>query len=317
MLPLAYTQSVELKNTLHDIDMLRSELLSIPLSPKNNTRLRWESKATRIYSSLALAQHLLSRGQVVKILGSKTKHIPSEYRDVLSYKKALEYIEDTWSANTRPVTTSIITTIASLALPRNVEAIDRAMISKEPEIRATLEYLETQVDHPVIQAGIALCLFTTSASLLADAGVTARLVTYMYLCKYGYDCRGLMTIEKQWLSSGASYEMAIANHEKQGSLNHMLMYIAQTIEQNLKERIQDVTASKLHQDFPAAFWELSDRQKIIIRELEEPTSSMTNKKVQQLFSISQITASRDLTKLATLGLVTSHGKGRSVSYTLT
>ncbi len=43
--------------------------------------------------------------------------------------------------------------------------------------------------------------------------------------------------------------------------------------------------------------------------------TITNKKVQKLFKVSQITASRDLAKLASVGLLFTHGKGRSVYYT--
>ena len=67
MLPLAYTESVELKNHLKVIDSLRRDILSAPVSPKVELKLRWEAKATRIHSSLALSHNLFSRGQVVKI----------------------------------------------------------------------------------------------------------------------------------------------------------------------------------------------------------------------------------------------------------
>ena len=66
---------------------------------------------------------------------------------------------------------------------------------------------------------------------------------------------------------------------------------------------------------PATFWEITTRQKEIMMYLENPTASVTNKTVQKLFNISQITASRDLARLANLGLLLAHGKGRSVYYT--
>jgi Fic family protein len=315
MLPLAYTESSALKEHLAQIDTLRARLLTIPLSPKTEMKFRWEARATRIHSSLTLAHTLFSRGQIVKILGSHTKHIPSDYRDVLAYDNALNYIDEYWMANQKPITVSSVLTLAMMVLPNPKDTIERAFTTVEAPMKTTLEYLENQNDHPIIQAGIALCLFSTAAGISLDSSIVARLVTSVFFAKFGYDCRGLMTVEKNWVASGNLYEDALASHQKEGNLNQWLLFFAQSIEENLLERVEDVSSSKFHQEFPASFWELSDRQRTIIRYLEEPTNSITNKKVQSMFGISQITSSRDLSKLTTLGLISSHGKGRSVSYT--
>ncbi len=317
MLPIAFTESVELKDHIHHIEALRMQLLTIPLQPKIELKLRWEAKATRIHSSLTLAHALFSRGQIVKILASQTRHIPNDYKAVLSYKRALEYIHDTWLASSKPVTLATISHLASLALPIPKDILEGSIKLVEIPIKTTLDYLENTNDHPIIQAGIALCLLSTSAKIPGDDGLVARLLSLIYLSKFGFDCGGLLTVEKNWVSSESSYDIAIASFTKQANLNHWLLYYAQTIEENLQEKIDDITNSKIHQDFPARFWELNDRQKTILTYLEEPTASITNSTVQKLFAISQITASRDLAKLTTLGLLFSHGKGRSVSYTRT
>jgi Fic family protein len=178
-----------------------------------------------------------------------------------------------------------------------------------------LDYLESQKDHPVIQSGIVLSVLSTDGAVTEDAGVIARLVASAFLAKYGFDLRGLLTVEKNWMAQDQSYAIALRSHSIDGNLNHFLLFYAQTIEENLNERLSDLSNNKFHQDFPAAFWDLNDRQKQILAVLEEPAVSITNKKVQGLFGVSQITASRDLSKLHTLGLIIPHGKGRSVSYT--
>ena len=53
----------------------------------------------------------------------------------------------------------------------------------------------------------------------------------------------------------------------------------------------------------SSFWDLNERQKVILGILDQPGVSITNKTVQKRFKISQITASRDLSKLAILGLL--------------
>ncbi len=64
-----------------------------------------------------------------------------------------------------------------------------------------------------------------------------------------------------------------------------------------------------------SYFELNDRQTSILNMLDLPQGSITNRKIQKAYKVSQITASRDLAKLTTLGFLFSHGKGRSVYYT--
>jgi hypothetical protein len=317
MLPLAYTESVELKEHLHSIDALRQQILCVPLSPKMELKARWDAKTTCIYSSLALSHNLLSRGQVAKILANQTRHIPAEYKDVITYEKALDYIQEAWAASAKPITISTVRTLAQMTLGIPNETLERAITTVEPSIHTLLDYLENQADHPVLQAGIALCLLSTNAAIPSDSGIVARLTASAFLAKYGYDIRGLLTIEKHWLMNESSYSIALSSLKQQGNLNHWLLFYVSTMEANLHERFEDLSNFKIHQDFASGFWELNDRQKGVLTHLSDPTSSITNRKVQQLFNVSQITASRDLAKLNTLGLIFPHGKGRSITYTRT
>jgi len=72
---------------------------------------------------------------------------------------------------------------------------------------------------------------------------------------------------------------------------------------------------KSQDNLPSSFWKLNGRQQSILSVLENPGEKITNKDVQKKFGVSQITASRDLSHLTTLGLLLAHGKGRSVYYT--
>ncbi|OGK57462.1 hypothetical protein A3H83_03340 [Candidatus Roizmanbacteria bacterium RIFCSPLOWO2_02_FULL_39_8] len=69
--------------------------------------------------------------------------------------------------------------------------------------------------------------------------------------------------------------------------------------------------------FSTRLLSLNSRQREIIQMLEDPKSRITNKQVQKKFSVSQITASRDLAKLTIVGVLFSHGKGRSTWYSKT
>ena len=66
---------------------------------------------------------------------------------------------------------------------------------------------------------------------------------------------------------------------------------------------------------PTTLKRLTIRQKEILYLLEKPETPITNKQIQQVFKVSQITASRDLARLSIVGLLLPHGKGRATYYT--
>ena len=66
---------------------------------------------------------------------------------------------------------------------------------------------------------------------------------------------------------------------------------------------------------PISFFDLTERQKEIVRLSAHPEATLTNASLQKRFSVSQITASRDLARLTGLGLLFAHGRGRSIYYT--
>ena len=82
--------------------------------------------------------------------------------------------------------------------------------------------------------------------------------------------------------------------------------------ENIQKRLKE---KKFDTEQQESFFHLTDRQKQILSLFDEPGLRLTNRKVQELFDVSQITASRDLAKLAELNLLFSSGKGRSVFYT--
>jgi len=99
------------------------------------------------------------------------------------------------------------------------------------------------------------------------------------------------------------------------NLTIFLEYYANGISERLAEVEKDVAGIRLHLNIPARDFEINDRQREMLVLFEQPDMSLTNRKVQKLFKVSQITASRDLARMAALGLIFAHGKGRSVYYT--
>jgi Fic family protein len=96
-------------------------------------------------------------------------------------------------------------------------------------------------------------------------------------------------------------------------MNHWLLFFAQSMHTHL-----GYVLKKLHTPQRAIHTNhtiLTQRQRTILHLLDNPEAIITNKTVQTHCRVSQITASRDLGKLASLLLIAPHGKGRSVSYT--
>jgi len=309
MLAFSYTISLQLRETLNVINRLRIQILSLPLPPKTETKLAWEGTAIRTWASLSLAGLNAPKHEVATILANPTRPTRA-ISAILGLRHAYDYIHDQWRANPRPVSLSAVETLFGLAYP--TQPIAFSLI--EPSLKEFLSYVDAQEEHPVIQAAIAHIHILTIPEL-PEPGLFARLVHYVFLAKYGFDIRGYVTPERIWQTDEATYTRLVTAYRRDHTLTRWLEYIAQSMQINLETILADIRESRFHIEYPASFWELSDRQKEILRLMDNPQASITNRQVHKRFKVSQITASRDLAKLTSLGLLYPHGKGRAVYYT--
>jgi len=185
-------------------------------------------------------------------------------------------------------------------------------------MREFVDWINGNVEEvsPVLVSAIAQFQFVHIHPFVDGNGRIARLLALLYLYKYGYDFRGMLVLEEYWRKDLSSLEVIKDNVLKSNSLNVWLEYFAQGMRSQLEKSLQKIHASSFQTE-NKGYSEINDRQKAIVSILEFPHATITNRKVQRHFSISQITASRDLSKLTTLGLLVPHGKGRSVYYTRT
>lgn len=304
MLNLSYNISPILKTHLARIEQLRTRILLAPLSPSVELRLRWEAMQKRLYYTLSLSGNSLAQEQMVRSLGKTKKLSPQEW-DVVKYKHALDYIMQQWLVSQKPVTVKTIIELHQIACPGRLRVSER-------EIKQLLDYLSGN-EHPVVKSAVAMIQVLRLAPFTDGNGRLSRLLTLLYLYKDGFDCRGLLALEEEWKKDAGTFIEHFQKASETGNLTLWLEYFAHSLGKQLEKRLHDVFASS-HRPTPA-FFALTDRQQAILNTLDEPNTSITNRKVQKLFAISQITASRDLAKLAALGLLFSHGKGRSVYYT--
>ena len=315
MLNLSYNLSPRLKEKLQTINKLRQEILLIPFSPKDELIIQWNAIIDRTYCSLSLADNPLNKSSITKLLtstafveSSKTK-MDREEKDVIGYKKALDYISQNWLVTKKHVTVKDILMLYDIFCDGSV----RVPLSRIQEL---LDYLQAQEENPIIQSGIANLGIVRIHPFSDGNGRLARLLSLLFLYKQGFDVRKLIAPEKTWVKDRQTFEDTARISQETASITLWLEYYANSIAIQLQE-----TQNKLKTDshdnlgLSTSFWELNDRQKLILSVLEEPGSVITNRKAQEAFKISQITASRDLSRMTSLGLIFAHGKGRSVYYT--
>lgn len=323
MLNISYNISPRLKEHLTKIENLRKQILLAPISPGIELKLRWEATFNRIYSTLKLSENSLKKQDMLKLLSEIThKKVSDEEKEVLGYKKALDQISQNWPGSNSHVQAKDLVELHKLigtgrlrvplaGLQHLLDYLQARPTSPSSELAGG----RARSESPIILAGIIsiemgkMQLFEESNKLIAN------LASLIFLCKYGYDFRGFLAYEKEWIEGTGFRE----NHERAlsaVSLTLWLEYFAQSILNQAEQLAQSIAKPKAQTlELRESFWKLNERQKSILSFLDSPQATMTNRQIQKRFKTSQITASRDLAKLTNLGFLFSHGKGRSVYYT--
>lgn len=321
MLNFSYTITSKIKENLDIFEAKRASILTTPISPKNELMLRWSTMRDKVYYSLSLANNPLSKKDITLLLTRQpigfemTKKISRKQRQAIRYRQALEHIKNEWL-----VTHDKITPAAIIKL--NKIATKGSLIGDEKNLTELADYLQRE-ENIIIKAAIAHNQLKSLEAFTQGNARTARLLTLLILYKSGLDVLGTINLDEYFYNNLSTYlrigQITQAEHNLTAWLEFATSALVQNISQTdtLVQNWQDENAISTLQthEIPERFWNLTERQKHIIALLTQPLTSITNRKVQKLFKISQITSSRDLAKLTVLGLLLSHGKGRSVYYT--
>ena len=312
MTTFSYTITPRLESTIAALDALRVKFLLTPLTPKTELNLKWESIIDRVYFSLILSGMKLERKSIESILSKsilkKPKKLSQDEKTILRYKRAVDIIAHNWFASEKTLTPEIVLSIYSLIS-------DGRYKKKNEDLHHILEYIQKGTDHTIVQAAIAYVAIIDLDAFTDDNKRLAGLVSLLLLYKEGFYYRSLICIEKEWTENKDEFKEALSDGLSNIHMTTWIEYFASSLARQLGERLIDIENAKQHINMEKNTIHLNDRQKEIISLLDEPGSSITNRKVQKYFEISQITASRDLTQLSVLGLLIPHGHGRSVYYT--
>ena len=308
----SYTVSAQLKNNLQDLDSIRAKLLTTPLSPKDELRIKWEAIIDRVYFSIALTDNKIKQKEVSYIISNfsilkKPKSLTTNEKNILKYKKAIDLINQNWLVTDKILTPKVVIALHEVGCTGTYK-------KKDTELKQILDYAQAVGDHPAIQAAIVYVAIIDLHAFSDGNEKLASLLSLLFLYKHGFDVRGIICIEKQWLLNQTGFKEALNQGINSAHATLWIEYFTKSLLEQLKQKYQDITELNATTKTEKKFFKLNERQKIILTLLEEPNTTITNRVAQKHFEISQITASRDLARLSALGLLVAHGRGRSIYY---
>ena len=300
MIIFSYNNSAKLSSTLKKIDKLRSEILLTPLSIPQTSHFTWQATLSHLSGWAHLSNQAINKELITEIVSGKNLKPNSQTsitKKATDYTNSLNHLYFEWTGNKKTVSASDIKRLTSI--------LD-VSYSHEDEIISLLGYVQTGNVHPVIQAAIVHLYFYPSR--------LAYIASLLFLYKNGFDLKQFLAMEEFWANDKTNYLSHLQQASKLGQITLWLEYYSDSIEKQM-EQLKKNIQKNLDDLITTKHFHLSDRQKQIISQLQIPGSHISNKDVQQLFQVTQITASRDLAHLSKLKLIAPHGGGRSTIYT--
>lgn len=305
----SYTKTPELNEQLSKVEELRKELLLKPLSPKLELKLQWQTLIRSIHYALAIGGNIIPGDHIQRLISPEgKKHLTSKEKEVIAYKQGLDYLYHNWLVNDEQITAKSIILLYQTVFEGSLKA-------SEQEINNALRYIQINPEHPLIQAALGQLMIFDIYPFSQNNELFSHLVFCMFLYKNGYDFRRMVVVEEFFFKDLSTFKNIISKMRRQTNVTEWLEYIASSFVTQLINVLKTVAIEKQSPSILPHYLQINDRQQQIINYLSQPESKISNSIVQKLFKISQITASRDLARLTSLGLVFPLGKGRSTYYT--
>ena len=156
--------------------------------------------------------------------------------------------------------------------------------------------------HPIIRGIIVHFMLAFMHPFVDGNGRTARALFYWYMLKEGYKLTEYMSISRVIAKSKANYEKAFRYVENDGNdMGYFVAYNLGALEksfQQLRDYIQRKQREKRAASSFMMAGNINQRQALILQQLkEEPDTIFTVKDVQEQFSVSSMTARKDLADL--------------------
>ena len=226
-----YNLTPRILKALSQIEIVRHDMGDLPVTATLISSLRESAKLSSIHYSTAIEGNLLSEIEVQKVIQNQ-EHFPNRKKDedeVKNYYKALAYTESVAQSNS-PLREDHARTLHGLSFlgrltpnpyrdGQNVirngklvvyippKAEDVPLLMKDLFAWIT-QALDQNIPIPVI-AGIAHYQFVTIHPYYDGNGRTARLLTTLILHKYGYDLKGIYSLEEYYAKNLQGYYDAL------------------------------------------------------------------------------------------------------------
>jgi len=160
--------------------------------------------------------------------------------------------------------------------------------------------------HPIIRGIIVHFMLAFMHPFVDGNGRTARALFYWYMLKEGYKLTEYMSISRVIAKSKANYEKAFRYVENDDNdMGYFVAYNLGALEksfQQLRDYIQRKQREKRAASSFMMAGNINQRQALILQRLkEEPDTIFTVKDVQEQFSVSSMTARKDLSDLVQQG----------------
>lgn len=310
MLNFSYTISPTLKQEIENLENNRNSSLVILLSPKEELLLQWDQSIEKAFSIQNPSEHRLKHAEIINLFLPQIKKTSVKSEKILiDYKRLQDMLFYGYSLNTTPVSGNTVKTILAEL------KIDSKKINME-EVKKVLSFIQVNPEHPVIQAGLAYILLYIAIPQVYPYTILPVIIAEIFLYKYGFDMRRMLVLESYFLGEAHSFPSFIEEAKKSKNLSKVLEYFAEVVSIQAIKTLKVVQKKefKTNKNYDH-FFKLNERQKEILSYVSRPGARITNKEVQKLCGVSQITASRELALLSSMSLLFSAGRGRSVYYT--
>lgn len=200
------------------------------------------------------------------------------------------------------------------------DMVEGDIVYTPPTFEEIPEFVETLCDffnndnpstfiHPIIKGIIVHFMLAYMHPFVDGNGRTARALFYWYMLKENYKLTEYMSISRVIAKSKSSYEKAFRYTENDGNdMGYFVAYNLKALEtsfQQLRDYIQRKQQEKKAASTFMMAGNINYRQAIVLQRLkDEPDTIFTVKDVQELFSVSSMTARKDLTDLVQQGYLT-------------
>jgi Fic family protein len=330
--------------TIDEIDRVKFRIERLLIMPKHEQWLQREAFMRTAYSSTMIENPSITEDEMEKAAKpAGAGQIPKERIDIANYVAALSFV-DFVSKDEMMIDEVVIRQIHWLLMkgihdtrlqPGNYRSEpnwieDQGVRVYEPPFHVDVPIIMREFSlwlrenvslNPVLKAGIAHAHLIAIHPFVDGNGRTARLLATLLLQRNGYGFRNLLSLDAYYQRNRDSYLNALkrsigerftANYDSTPWLDFFTMSILMQAG-SLETKLTDwrIWADKIHQNWAPSG--LSDRE-IDGLIYAANVGSIARRDYMEIADVSPLTATRDLSYLAQMGLVIPRGAGRNRRY---